>query len=266
MFGLESFKPILTALALPPVPLLLLVLVGARLMGSRRALGFLLVLLSTVLLWLSCCAGVAVALQNFSLRPPPVLRSEAIAEWKTGMREGRPTPSTAIVVLGGGRERRAAEYGMSNLMPKSLERLRYGLWLARETGLPVAFSGGIGWAQDGEAPEAEVAARIARDDFNRPLRWTETLSHDTRENAAVTVPMLREAGVKEIILVTHAWHLPRALKVFGEKAGSDIRVVPAPIGLLVPGDRPVLDWLPSGQGFANVHNVLREMLGLLVRA
>jgi uncharacterized SAM-binding protein YcdF (DUF218 family) len=266
MFGLESLKPVLTALVLPPVPLLLLVLFGARVMGNRRAIGFMLVFLSTVLLWLSCCSGIAVALQNFSLRPPPVLSSDAITEWKTGKRNGTPTPSAAIVVLGGGRDRRAAEYGVSNLQAKSLERLRYGLWLARETGLPVAFSGGVGWGQDGDAPEAEVAGRIARDEFNRPLRWTEARSRDTRENAALTVPLLREAGVREIILVTHAWHIPRAMRVFSEQAGADIRVVPAPIGLLTPGDRPVLDWLPSSYGFTQVRDVLREMLGLLVRA
>jgi uncharacterized SAM-binding protein YcdF (DUF218 family) len=154
---------------------------------------------------------------------------------------------------------------MSNLQAKSLERLRYGLWLGRETGLPVAFSGGVGWAEEGDSPEAEVAARIARDEFNRPLRWTETRSHDTRENAALTVPLLREAGVREIVLVTHAFHMPRALRVFTTVAGTDIRVVPAPLGLVRPGDRPVLDWLPSGKGFMDVRDVLREMLGLLVR-
>jgi uncharacterized SAM-binding protein YcdF (DUF218 family) len=266
MFELGNLKPFLTALALPPVPLILLVLFGARVMATRRAIGFLLTFLTCVLLWLSACSGIAVALQNFALRPPPVLRSDAIAEWKSGTRDGKPTPSTAIVVLGGGRDRRAAEYGVSNLQAPSLERLRYGLWLGRETGLPVAYSGGVGWGQEGEAPEAEVAARIARDEFNRPLRWTDARSRDTRENAALTVPMLREAGVREIIVVTHGYHIPRAMRVFNEQAGEDIRVIAAPIGLLVPGDRPVLDWLPSSHGFTQVRNVLRELLGLLVRA
>lgn len=266
MYGLESLKPILTALALPPVPLILLVLFSARLLVNRRVLGFLMLLLTAALLWLSACTGVAVALQDFALRPPPALRTDAMVEWKTGQRGGSPTPNAAIVVLGGGRDRRAAEYGMSNLQPRSLERLRYGLWLGRETGLPVAFSGGVGWAEEGEFPEADVAARIARDDFNRPLRWTETRSHDTRENAALTVPMLREAGVHEIVLVTHAFHMPRAMRAFTAAAGADVRVIPAPIGLVRPGDRPVLDWLPSSKGFTDVRDILREMLGLLVRA
>ena len=266
MYGLESLKPILTALALPPVPLILLVLLGARIMANRRVLGFLVLLLTVILFWLSACSGMAIILQDFALRPPLALRADAMVEWKTGQRGGTPTPSAAIVVLGGGRDRRAAEYGMSNLQARSLERLRYGLWLGRETGLPVAYSGGVGWAENGEFPEAEVAGRIARDEFNRPLRWLETRSHDTRENAALTMPMLREAGVREVILVTHAFHMPRALRAFTAAAGADIRVIPAPIGLVRPGDRQVLDWLPSSKGFVDVRDILREMLGLLVRA
>ena len=40
--GIESWKPFINAILLPPVPLLLLVLVGARLMFRRRLLAWLL--------------------------------------------------------------------------------------------------------------------------------------------------------------------------------------------------------------------------------
>ena len=63
----------------------------------------------------------------------------------------------AIVILGGGSEPFAPEYGVSSLQAASLERLRYGLWLAGETGAPVAFSGGVGHAQAGATQEARVA-------------------------------------------------------------------------------------------------------------
>ena len=39
-------------------------------------------------------------------------------------------PRSAIVVLGGGREARAPEYGRGMLSPVGLHRLAYGLWLA----------------------------------------------------------------------------------------------------------------------------------------
>ena len=46
-----------------------------------------------------------------------------------------------------------------------------------------------------------------------PLRWTEDRSRDTRENAAATVALLRAAGVRQIVLVTHASHMPRAMRL-----------------------------------------------------
>lgn len=265
MLALESAKPVLTALALPPVPLMLLVLIGIRLMTSRRGLGFFVILSSLALFWLSACSGMALWLQDFVLRPPPALRQEVVAQLKPDPR-AKPAPAAAtpraIVVLGGGRERRSSEYGVSNLKTDSLERLRYGLWLSRETGLPVMYSAGMGWEEEGEPPEAEVAARIARDEFQRPLRWTETRSRDTRENARLSVPLLEEAGVQEILLVTHAYHMPRAVREFEGAAAGRLRVVAAPLGRFTRSDRPLMDWLPSARGYRQTQVLLRELLGL----
>jgi uncharacterized SAM-binding protein YcdF (DUF218 family) len=266
MLGLESWKPILAALVLPPVPLLLLMLVGARLVLPRRGLGYFLVFLSTALLWLSACQGAGRWLQNFVLKPPPALYSDDLTRLKA---EGRNrAPTTAIIVLGGGLIPRAPEYGVSDLGSASLMRLRYGLWLGRETGLPVGFSGGLGWAhiETSGRSEAEAAGRIAQQEYNRPLRWMEPDSRDTRENAIRTVALLRGSGVKEIVLVTHAYHMPRARKVFEEAAAGAFRITPAPMGSFVPTSRPVLDWLPSSRGYEQVSLVLHELLGLLVRA
>ena len=52
LFAAESWKPVLTALLLPPVPFLLLMLIGARLIVARRGLGWMLVLLGAALVWL----------------------------------------------------------------------------------------------------------------------------------------------------------------------------------------------------------------------
>jgi uncharacterized SAM-binding protein YcdF (DUF218 family) len=264
MFGLESWKPVIGALLITPVPMLFLLFVGARTMTRHRGAGFFLVLLSAVLLYLAACSGTARVMQELVLRPPRALGLDAIERYRTqakSSKAGDPAPAV-IVVLGGGRERFAPEYGMSTLTPTSMSRLRYGLWLGRETGLPVAFSGGVGWAQEGDAPEAEVAARIAREEFRQPLRWTEAQSRDTAENAAYSLAVLRQAGTKEIVLVTHAVHMNRALRAFEQEAGASIRVTPAPLGRLMPHDRPALEWLPSAGGLqANAHTG-HELLGL----
>lgn len=264
MFGLESWKPVIGALLITPVPMLLLLFVGARTMTRHRGAGFFVVLLSSVLLYLSACSGTSRLMQDLVLRPPRALGLDAIERLRAQSKTAKandPLPAV-IVVLGGGRERFAPEYGMSTLTATSMGRLRYGLWLSRETGLPVAFSGGVGWAQEGDAPEAEVAARIAREEFRQPLRWTESRSRDTAENASHTVSLMRSVGTREIILVTHAVHMPRALKAFEKEAGDSIKLTPAPVGRQMPADRALLEWLPSSGGLYANAVTGHELLGL----
>jgi uncharacterized SAM-binding protein YcdF (DUF218 family) len=259
LLDIESWKPILTALLLPPVPLLLMVLLGARLLLPSRGLGWLVILISVSLLWLSACGGTAQWLSRMLLQPPPALSAQRIGELKAQAQARQPV---AIVVLGGGVEPYAPEYGLSNLLYPSLERLRYGLWLGRETGLPVAFSGGVGWGQKDSVAEAQVAARIASQEFGRPLRWVEDSSRDTRENAANTVALLKQAGIKQVLLVTHGWHMKRSVRAFERSAAGELRIEAAPMGLAAEGQTSVLSWLPSGSGVVKVRNVLRELVGL----
>lgn len=259
--GIESWKPVLAALLLPPVPLLLTMLLGARFILWRRGLGWLLVLLSVVGMWLSACSALGERLQAHLLSPPPALTAEALAELKRAAAR----PGVAIVVLGGGREARAPEYGVASLSSPSLERLRYGIWLGRETGAPVLFSGGLGHAAQPGATEAEIAGEIALREFVRPLRWVEPKARDTRENAQFTAAMLREQGIRQVVIVTHGWHMPRALRAFRQAAAHDKlswELTPAPMGLALRVERPVLRWMPSAEGFTLVRAVLRERFGL----
>src|SRR5262245_25904264 len=137
---MQSWKPVLAALALPPVPWLLLMLVGARMMFWRRSVAWLILLLGAAGVWLSSTAAVGYWLERVALKPPPALSTERIAEIK---RLAGANTKVAIVVLGGGREALAPEYGLANLSGASLQRLHYAIWLSRQTGAPILFSGGV---------------------------------------------------------------------------------------------------------------------------
>jgi uncharacterized SAM-binding protein YcdF (DUF218 family) len=262
-FGIDSWKPVLTALLLPPVPFLLLMLIGARLILPRRGLGWLVILLSVAMLWLSACVGTAQVLSQLALHPPLALGAERIKELKAGAAK---TP-TALLVLGGGLEPYAPEYGVSNLAYPSLERLRFGVWLSRETNLPLGFSGGVGWAQPDSKAEAQIAAVIAANEFGRPLKFIEDASRDTRENALRSIALLRPLGIKHIVLVTHGWHMPRAVRNFETAAvGSGITIEAAPMGLARSTERSALTWMPSTKGLTDVRHIAREILGRLAGA
>ncbi len=257
--GIESWKPVVAALLLPPVPLLLLVLIGARLLLPRRGLGWLVILASVALLWLSACTGAAQLIAHALLQAPPALSFDRIRELRAEVAAKKPL---AIVVLGGGSEPFAPEYGVGSLQAASLERLRYGIWLAGQTGAPLAFSGGVGRAQQGSTSEARVAAKIAADEFGRPIRWVEDESRDTRENAAKTMALLKPAGIQHIVLVTHGYHMPRALRAFADAAGPGVQIDAAPMGLARGLQTSALEWLPSTEGFRDVRQIVRELGGL----
>lgn len=267
LLGIQSWKPVLAALLLPPVPWLLLMLVGARMMYWRRSLSWLVILLGAAGLWLSCTTAVGHWLEEVALKPPAPLSAERIAEIR---KLAAATPGkVAIVVLGGGREPMAPEYGLSNLKDLSLARLHYGVWLARQTGAPLMYSGGVSYADTIGTSEAEAAARIAERDYGKPLTWSEGESRDTLENAARSVAMLKTAGITDVVLVTHGFHIPRAVRAFqreAQRVDMPMRVWAAPMGLAPPGERTVLRWLPSNDGFRRVRLVLHEMIGGLLGA
>ena len=251
---LGSFKPLLTSLAMPPLAPLLLALLGVLLAWRKKRGGLLLVTLSLAALWLLSCHGTAVWLARNAL---PQFAPVSSAQLKAGGVQ-------AIVILGGGLLPEAPEYG-GEPQPAGFTaaRLRYGVWLARRSGLPLAYTGGVGWAADGmqHQPEAEVVARVALQDYGVKLRWSEDASRDTSGNARLLAPMLQRDGVRRIALVTDIWHMPRSVAAF-ERAG--LVVTPAPMAFVLPLEHGLLQWLPSAQGLLASRLVLRECLGLAV--
>ena len=267
--GLGQLKPVLSALLLPPTPFLVLALAGAGLVRRRPRAARALVVLGCVGVWLCSCVGAARWVEESWLALPAPLDAAQRLQLKARAAAGEPL---AIVVLGGGVNPLAPEYGNADLATPSLLRLRYGLWLGRQTGIPVAATGGVGWGLSsvGVQPEASRMAEIALAEYGTPLRWVEASSRDTHENAVNTVALLRAAGVHEIVLVTHATHLPRALREFRAAAAAGpaasaapIAITPAAMGLPWLGDSPLQRWLPSGDGASRMHAALHEVLARL---
>lgn len=253
MITFGELKPVLTTLVLPPASLLLLLGFGLLLAVRKKASGLLLAFVAASLLWLLSCHAVAVWLAQNLLPPQTAL---SVATLKS-------SGAQAIVVLGGGVHPVAPEYGEAQASMPAAARLRYGAWLARQTGLPVAFAGGLGWgaANTQALSEGEVARRAALQDYGLALRWIDKQSRDTTENAQFLRPLMQKDKIQHIALVTHAWHMPRSVSAF-ERAG--FAVTPAPMGFILPSRNGLLEWLPSSDGLDASRLVLKEWLGLLV--
>jgi len=166
----------------------------------------------------------------------------------------------AIVILGGGVRRQASEYGGPTLSGLTLERVRYGARVARATGLPVLVSGGALRDQPAEAP---LMRDVLIKEYGVAVRWVESRSTNTHENALNSAAMLKSAGVERVLLVGHSFDFPRSRHEF-EAAG--IKVVPAPIATaslrtISPGD-----FLPGLGGLQRSYFACYELLANLVYA
>lgn len=237
-------KKFVSALLLPPGGMLLCMLLGLLLLRRRPRLGRLMAWGGLLLAWLLSTPAF-VNLLVAPLEDVPVLQERDL------------TRAEAIVILGGGAHSHLPEYGGGSGPSRlTLERLRYGARLARTSGLPVLLSGEIG-------PMADVLHR----DFGITPRWMEGGSLDTQDNAARTVPILAKAGIRHIVLVTHAAHMRRAQAEFA-LAGGDLEVIPAPLGffsrlqheMLQPA---FLDYLPGPSAAYAAWYASHEWAGLL---
>jgi uncharacterized SAM-binding protein YcdF (DUF218 family) len=140
----------------------------------------------------------------------------------------------------------------------TLQRVRYAAALHRRTGLPVLTSGGVP-ARDVE-PIAESMARTMEQELGATVRWRENRSADTWENARFSADLLREAGVRRILLVTHAFHMPRALHCF---RAQGLEVVAAPTAFRGPAWEDLRSLKPSWSGMRDSSLALHEHLGML---
>lgn len=236
-------KKVLAALILPPTGPLLLAAIGLWLSRRRPRLGHFVVALGLATLLALSLPWVATPLLcSVQNAPPPNPEELAGAQ--------------AIVILGGGNYLDAPEYGTDTVNALTLERLRYGARLAHQTGLPVAVTGG---APSGGLPEGEAMRETLATDFRITARWVESSSKETGENAAFLAPLLKQAGITRIVLVTHAWHMRRAQVAF-EKQG--LTVVPGPTRFATE-TATSLRWLPSAVALHNSQIALHEWLGLL---
>jgi uncharacterized SAM-binding protein YcdF (DUF218 family) len=239
-------------LILPPASLFLVIAVGLALWRRRPRAG-------------RIVAGTGLALLAFLATTGGARLLVAPLEALTAPLQapGR-TDAQAIVVLAAGRVRRAPEYDGRDVPDMvALARLRYAAHLQRKTGLPLLVTGGDGNRERGmggpDWAEADGMAVALREDFGVPVRWLERRSRDTAENAAFSAAILRADGVKRILLVTDAMHMPRARAVF-ERAGLD--VVPAPT--MFYGRQPLSlhAWVPSAEGMRRSWYATYEWIGL----
>jgi len=238
---------IIKFLVLPPGGLILLGFLGLLL--SQKFLGKVLVFLALLGFYLMNLPMVSNMLVK-GLEIYPAITIEAAKKSK----------AEVIVVLGAGRHMNAAEYGADTIGNLHLERVRYAAWLSHRVGIPVIPSGGRPSKKG--LSEAELAQIVLEEEFGARVAAIEDLSNNTRENIQQTKMLLKRMGIKRFLLVTHAWHMPRAMAVV-RQAGIDAIPAPTAFHHRDYGGYRISDWLPNPKSGLYSYYALHEYLGRL---
>ena len=223
-------------LLLPPGVFVLLLLLGAIYAWRFRGL----LLIGAISLYLISIKPVANAL----LEP---LESYKISEAQE---------PKVVVLLGGGSNSNA----IFKAYDDAFKREVYALMVAKETNLPLLFSGGgIGLK---EANNTKSDLDLLQKSFNTNVEcFYEGESLNTWQNAEYSAEFFNKKGwSKDIYLVTSAYHMKRASLMF---KNFGFRVNSKSIGILVEKDDNIFNYLPNMRSLKNSYKALHEYLGLI---
>lgn len=173
-----------------------------------------------------------------------------------------PAP-TGIIVLGGGLEEAKSEARGQPILDDDGMRLMAGLQLARR--YPTArliFAGGSGNFLEHEEAEATGVKKFWLDLGGPADRMIfEGKSRNTWENALFTRDLVKPQYGETWLLVTSAWHMPRAMGIF-RRVGFHVTAYPVAYRTF-GGD---LDWglfVSAPERIATLDLAIREWIGLL---
>ena len=189
------------------------------------------------------------------------------------------TPKTipqanAVLVLGGG-IRSAPAKGLGVEVNEAGDRLLCGVRLWKQGKAPVLITTGARVSfkpNDPIAPEAVLSQQLAQE-LGVPA--SAVLLNDqartTAEEAKRINQLAAEQGWKQLILVTSAFHMPRALASFQRQSNFEIIPVACDYRLDPHGRDQPFSWqellinvMPSSDSLNQTTQVLKEHLGLLV--
>ena len=153
-----------------------------------------------------------------------------------------------------------AEQGVVPQFGSASSRFWGGVELFRSGKAPqLVFTDGLMPWQGDQEPEGQVLRRKA---LELGLPAGAMRVSGPAQNTAQEATAVRQAlglQVSRIILVTSAFHMPRAQKMF-EQAGFEVSAYPVDFGVSAR-ETTLMDFLPRAGAFKNAATAVREFLG-----
>jgi uncharacterized SAM-binding protein YcdF (DUF218 family) len=170
---------------------------------------------------------------------------------------------TGVIVLGGAINTQVSAARGSATLTDSGERLTEAVRLSRlYPKARIVFSGGDGLLSSTDVTEASTARKFFIGMGVSPERITlENLSRNTYENAVFTSEALKPKAGEQWLLVTSAFHMPRAVGCF---RAAGFNVTPWPVDYRTSGWKDLrLIFVQPSDGLRQLDLALKEWLGLL---
>lgn len=245
------FLKIIASLLLPPGIFIISLLAVAIYLWRKNKVVAKVVLLITVLLYLSSLPYLSNALVS-SL------------EWRYTPPKNLAADVDVIIMLSGGATLDTPNVdGLGHLNGGAANRLLTVARLAQDNNLPIIISGGKVFADSGS--EAQIGKRILVGLGIAAQRIIiEDSSLNTDQNAMLTKKIMQDNNYTQPILVTSAFHMERSVLNFSKQG---ITVVPYPTGYMVSrkNDFYFNKFTPKAYALENTSIVLWEWLGILGR-
>ncbi|NYT26355.1 YdcF family protein [Alcaligenaceae bacterium] len=168
----------------------------------------------------------------------------------------------AIVVLGGNTASSRPNWFESYDRAKTVARVDTAARLYRAQRAPLVIVSGA--ALDGTVSEAQIMAnQLRQQGVPAEAIIQENKSFTTYENAVYTARLLKEEDLDQVLLVTSALHMPRAMGVFQKQ---QVHAIPAssPPQIVVPNDPAFSFWQPNTHVLSASRSVVKEYVGMLV--
>jgi uncharacterized SAM-binding protein YcdF (DUF218 family) len=236
-------------LLLAPLTWGLLLLAAGLLLWRRGRASGALVGLAIAVLYLFSTEGMADRLMHHAeASAPKTFRADATYD--------------AVIVLGGLVDPVASRATGNAELTEAADRIVRTLELVQAgTARNVLVSGGLIVQPPGEPSEAErLAAKLRQWGVPADRIVVETRSRNTRENAVESTRVVAERGWRNLLLVTSAAHMPRALGCF-RKVG--LKPDALPVDYRAGGARAG-GWLPRVSALLKSTDAIRELAGRVV--
>lgn len=253
-----AFLSKLIPLFIYPLGLAIILVITAIFLTKRTRLQRFILIAAVLILWLASIRWTAV----FLTRP---------LEWRYLPPEKIPQ-TQVIVVLGGGTE--PQQFPRSSVEINSAgDRVIYAVQLYRKGAAPhiLLSGGGLPWLTQDSQPAAEMQGLLELMGVPAEDIWLESESVNTHQNAVFSRKFLEPKGITDILLVSSASHMPRAVALF---EAQGFNVTPVPVDYTVTDQNwrqlweanpytQILNLIPSASNLSLTTRSLKEYLGMV---